>query len=282
MVSKDKVGIAKDWTQAEHSSMSLPLQSMQDMNQFLIALCGLPSSGKTTLARAIKEQIDSDTRVEIVSTDRWRDEAFYSDFKPEKEHLVRRDALENTSRLILEGVSVIHDDTNYYTSMRHELFDIAGKNKTVFAVIHVSTPVELAVQWNSLREKPVPNGVIEKIEDRFDIPGSKYAWDRPIATHNLGIDDIREAASKIVERLESLQPVSTHTTLSEQSIGNLLDVITRQVVKQFLDANPSFRKNPSVSKIRRSTLALARTQQLSSLETEQRLKENLEDFASKA
>ncbi|MFW9864373.1 MAG: AAA family ATPase, partial [Candidatus Thorarchaeota archaeon] len=95
------------------------------MERFLLALCGIPSSGKTTLARAIKDHLMKEIKVEIVSTDRWRDEEFYSDFKPEKERRVRREALEKTRRLVQDGMSVIHDDTNYYASMRHELFAIA-------------------------------------------------------------------------------------------------------------------------------------------------------------
>jgi len=252
------------------------------MDQFLLALCGIPSSGKTTLARAIKKQINSRIRLEIVSTDRWRDEDFYSDFRPEKEHRVRNDALENTRRLIEEGASVIHDDTNYYTSMRHELYDIARTNKTVFAVVHVSTPIELAVQWNMERENPVPNGVTEKIAERFDVPGSKYAWDRPIATHNLGIEDPNKAGSEVIERLDVLAPLRDGTGSSEKTIGDLLDVITRQVVKHFLDENPSLRRNSLVSKERRSILMHAKEQGLSPFETEQQFKAILRELASRA
>lgn len=219
--------------------------------------------------------------MEIVSTDRWRDEEFYSDFKPEKEHMVRKEALEKTRRLVQEGVSVIHDDTNYYASMRHELYDIARLNKSTFAVVHVSTPVELAVQWNMDRETPVPNGVIEKIAERLDVPGSRYAWDQPIATYNLGVDDSNKAGSEIVERIDSLAPIGVETSSSDMSTSDLLDVITRQVVKQFLDANPSMRKDPRVSKERRKLLTHAKDLGLSPFETEQRLGVILEDLASR-
>ncbi|MFW9912649.1 MAG: AAA family ATPase [Candidatus Thorarchaeota archaeon] len=242
------------------------------MEQFLLALCGIPSSGKTTLARAIKNYLMKEIRVEIVSTDRWRDEKFHSDFKPEKEHRVRREALERTRRLVESGMSVIHDDTNYYASMRHELYAIARQNKMAFGVVHVSTPIEHAIQWNVKRERPVPEGVLEKIADRFDVPGSKYAWDKPIATYNLMEDDIDEAGLEIVERLESLVAISSESHTSDKSMGNLLDTITRQVVKHFLDENPSMRQNPLVSKERKKLLRIARKQGLSPLETEQQLK----------
>jgi tRNA uridine 5-carbamoylmethylation protein Kti12 len=252
------------------------------MEQFLLAMCGIPSSGKTTLARAIKDHLMNEIKVEIVSTDRWRDEEFYSEFKPEKEHKVRWEALEDTRSLVQGGISVIHDDTNYYASMRHELFAIAKENKIAFAVVHVSTPVEHAVQWNMKRVKPVPDGVVEKIADRLDVPGSKYAWDKPIATYNLMEEDPSKAGAEIVERLDNLIAISSEARSSDKSMGNLLDTITRQVVKQFLDENPSMRENALVSKERRSLLKMAKKKGLSPLETEQRLEAILLELESRA
>jgi O-phosphoseryl-tRNA(Sec) kinase len=251
------------------------------MEQFLLALCGIPSSGKTTLARAIKNHLMKEIKVEIVSTDRWRDEEFHSDFKPEMEHKVRREALEETRRLVRSGMSVIHDDTNYYASMRHELYTIAKQNKIAFGVVHVSTPIEHATQWNVKREIPVPDGVIEKIAGRLDVPGSKYAWDKPIATYNLMEDDIDEAGLEIVERLDSLIGISSESHKSDKSMENLLDTITRQVVKHFLDANPAMRRNPLVSKERKRLLRIAKKQGLSPLESEQQLEAMLLELGSR-
>ncbi|MFW9889861.1 MAG: AAA family ATPase [Candidatus Thorarchaeota archaeon] len=251
------------------------------MEQFLLALCGIPSSGKTTLARVIESLLMNDIKVEIVSTDRWRDEKFYSDFKPEKERRVRREALERTRRLVQSGISVIHDDTNYYASMRHELYIIAKRIKIAFAVVHVSTPIEHAIQWNVKRENPVPDRVIEKISDRLDVPGSKYAWDKPIATYNPMQDDTSKAGREIVERLDSLVAISGEAYSSDRSMGNLLDTITRQVVRHFLDENPSMKQNPLVSKERRILLKIAKEQGLSPLETEQQLKVILLELGSR-
>ncbi|MHA1485102.1 MAG: AAA family ATPase, partial [Candidatus Thorarchaeota archaeon] len=92
------------------------------MNQFLLALCGLPASGKSSLADAIRVAVRSKgPKVEVVRTDEWRDDTYYSEFVPEKEGEVRQAALARVETLIGKGKSVVHADTNYYNSMRHEL-----------------------------------------------------------------------------------------------------------------------------------------------------------------
>ncbi len=60
------------------------------MNQFILALCGLPASGKSSLADAIRSTVYSKgLEVEVVRTDEWRDDAYYSDFVPEKEGCIQ-------------------------------------------------------------------------------------------------------------------------------------------------------------------------------------------------
>ncbi|MHA2140864.1 MAG: AAA family ATPase [Candidatus Thorarchaeota archaeon] len=252
------------------------------MQQFLLALCGIPSSGKTTLASAIESQPDFGTRIEIVSTDRWRDEEFYSDFRPEKEHNVRKKALETTRKLIREGVSVIHDDTNYYASMRHELYEIAMERACIFTVVYVSTSAETAVRWNQKRGSPIPEQVIRKIEEKLDLPGSKYAWDRPIAEVDPMTQKSHEAAQEIVDRLMAIPPIDTQTDQIAQtsSSATLLDVATRQVVSRFLKERPEYMTDSRVSKLRREFLAEARSQGYSAYDVDQKLTKRLKNLDS--
>ena len=73
------------------------------MSQFLIALCGLPASGKTTLAIELRNQAAPDIDLEIVCTDQWRDEVYYAEFRPENERYVWEKALRKTERLLSIG-----------------------------------------------------------------------------------------------------------------------------------------------------------------------------------
>jgi O-phosphoseryl-tRNA(Sec) kinase len=224
------------------------------MNQFILALCGLPAAGKSVLADAIQKALNYD--VEIVRTDEWRDDEYYADWKPEKEKSVRLKALERVKKFVAEGKSVIHDDTNYYTSMRHELFEIALDNKCGFAIIHVSTPVTTALRWNGDRgDSPIPDRVIEDIFERFDAPGRRYLWDNAELEVDMESQEVSEVVPQIVEILEELEPaIKPGPSLATSTEFNRLDTETRRIVSEFLKEHPEHRGNREVSNVRREVL----------------------------
>ncbi len=227
------------------------------MQQFILALCGLPASGKSTLADAIQNALNN--RVEIVRTDEWRNDEYYTDWKPEKEKPVRMKALERVKDLIAAGKSVIHDDTNYYTSMRHELFKIAIENKCGFAIVHVATPVVVALRWNKARsESRIPDKVIKDILERFDNPGHRYLWDTSDLEVSLELQEIDRVVSEIIEILEGLEPAREPKPRLVTSIEfGRLDTATRLTVSKFLQEYPDLRGNREVSIIRRDFLRKA-------------------------
>ena len=224
------------------------------MNQFILALCGLPASGKSALADIIQEALNAE--VVIVRTDDWRDDKYYTDWKPEKEKPVRQMALKQLRNLAAEGKSVIHDDTNYYASMRHELFEVAVENKCGFVIIHVSTPVDTALKWNRAREdSPIPDSVIEDIFERFDYPGQRYLWDNADIEVDMESQNVSIVVPEILEILDNLEPVMKQSPgLIINTEFERLDTETRHIVSKFLQEHPEQRNNKEVSVIRKSVL----------------------------
>jgi O-phosphoseryl-tRNA(Sec) kinase len=241
------------------------------MKQFLLVLCGIPASGKTILANEIKDSLNQNVQVEIVNTDEWRDKAYYSIFSPENENQVREQALKRTEFLLSIGKSVIHDDTNYYTSMRHELYDLARINECVFAVIFVTTPLEIALEWNLRRKTMIPERVVARIQDRLDRPGTKYAWDKPIAEVDLTTVRTSHAAMEIIHELEKLDPATITKPDPGETIHTLRDKVTRLVIAKFLRENQYLRNNDDVHKIRKDILLDAKQKNSSVKETKERL-----------
>jgi O-phosphoseryl-tRNA(Sec) kinase len=228
------------------------------MTKFLLALCGLPASGKTTLAEQIRNRLKPQSRVEIVSTDKWRDQDYYARFVPKKEHAVRQGALEVTAKTLSRGTSVIHDDTNYYSSMRHELYEIAKGNRCAFAVVHVCTPLEVVVKWNQSRANPLPEEVILKIARNFESPGSKYQWDRAIAVVDLSQIRAEDAALEVAKAIRALKTTHEKTIAAREREVDELDIATRQAVASFLKEFESYRNAARVHRIRRTILAECR------------------------
>ncbi|MHA2424412.1 MAG: AAA family ATPase [Candidatus Thorarchaeota archaeon] len=244
------------------------------MTQFLLALCGIPASGKTTIARDILEATKIQWNSILVSTDDWRDVEFYSSFKPEKEGEVRKKALNLTRTLLARKQSVIHDDTNYYSSMRHELLCLAEEFECIFGIVYVKTPLDVALQWNGQRGTIIPPEVVTKIHDKFDSPGEKYAWDVPVYEVDLNRTEISVAVTEIVERLGTLQPI-TQKDSAKPGLMEQFDTATRRVVKEFLVEETSYRNDPAVSRIRKETLQEAIRERWSLEDTKKTLWERL-------
>jgi O-phosphoseryl-tRNA(Sec) kinase len=251
------------------------------MKQFLLVLCGIPASGKSMLANELSHQLNQYSQVEVVSTDNWRDDAYYSNFSPENETQVRITALKETESFLSIDKSIIHDDTNYYTSMRHELYDLARLYECVFAVVHISTPLEIALEWNLRRETIIPEHVIRRIHDKLDSPGTKYSWDKPIAKVDLSSVGTSQAARDIIHDLEKLEPSSFSKPDSGETIHSLRDKLTRLVISRFLRENPSFRNDNEVHRIRKAILQDAKKNNLSIEDTNEQLEFELRKLATR-
>jgi O-phosphoseryl-tRNA(Sec) kinase len=233
------------------------------MNQFILALCGLPASGKSVLAEAIQKALKFE--VEIVGTDDWRDNDYYTEWKPEKEGPVRQAALDRVKKLVEQGKSVIHDDTNYYSSMRHELLKIAIASRCGFSIIHVTTPVTVALQWNRKRaDTRIPDSVIEAIFERFDVPGRRYLWDNSDLEVNMESQELISVIPEIMDILDELEPALEPVPKIVTNIEfERLDTETRLIVSKFLEEHPEQRGNREVSTIRRSVLRTANNRSVS-------------------
>ena len=251
------------------------------MHQFLLITCGLPASGKTTLAKILTASLAAEVDVVIVSTDKWRDKTYYEEFKPENERIVREKALRKTKSILAEGKSVIHDDTNYYTSMRHELFETAEKYGASFGILYLTTPIDVCFMWNKDREYEIPIEVIRKIDERLDIPRSKYAWDREIISIDLSVIDVKTAVDKIVSRVRNLTSIRIDRIETSQTVAEERDIRTRQVISEFLNENEKFQSEQIVHQIRAEILRDANREELSVDATVEMLWKKLRNLAKR-
>ncbi len=211
---------------------------------FLICLVGLPASGKSNFANKLKIALEKkfeNLNIKIIDPDIIRYSLTPDKFDHEKEQIIRNENLRVIWNELKKGNIVISDDLNYYTSMRHELKDVAESLNLFLFIIYISTPIEICLKWNEKRGEPIPNTVIYKINERFD-KFYKYKWDIPDVMYDLShITDlnqiIKDTLTKIQEKRDFIisKPKKVEINNIVSNINNeSLDRITRLYVNTLL------------------------------------------------
>ncbi|MFW9829581.1 MAG: hypothetical protein ACFFEY_18550, partial [Candidatus Thorarchaeota archaeon] len=163
-------------------------------------------------------------------------------FDPHKEYLVKNKNLKAIRNELKKGNIVISDDLNYYSSMRHDLKEIADLFRLHYFIIHISTPLAICIKWNEERGKPIPNIVINRISDKFD-KFNKYKWDKPFMQLNLSeIADIKLEIKKVLRKIDHdlKSAFEKEKKFPKYNIYNeSLDKITRIQVSKLL-LNPKY------------------------------------------
>lgn len=257
----------------------------------LIILSGLPSSGKSTLAReiAIILELDLAMKTIIIESDAIRNMIpSYREqrFNPEHEPVVRSAMFSLIKYFLQQGYLVINDDMNYYKSMRHDLREIALKISVPFAIIYISTPREVALSWNEKRGLPIPQEVIEDAFNKFDIPGKDYEWDNPLLTVDLSAVKPKTAAKETVILIEDLllKPSTEEArTVIEPSKEDrqkeAIDKLTRKIISETIADKKNEELAKNLSEVRREFVKNAIKNKLTLDEVNVKFKELVDKVA---
>ena len=111
-------------------------------NPTLYILCGLPFSGKSTFGKALSQQIGA----EYIGFDTTWEDMHDTIDEQDKDNTWRivRDYGKNKARtFLIEGKSVVYDETNVGYDHRQELRDFAQKAGVDSTVVYINTPKEI-------------------------------------------------------------------------------------------------------------------------------------------
>lgn len=151
----------------------------------LLLTRGLPASGKTTWAREWVAEAPGD-RTRINRDDLRMMTGGVQIFDAAGEKLITKIQHSAVSIALKNGKSVVVDDTNLNPKFARALADVARVNWAEVRTIDdfLGVPVEECKRRNSLREKKVPESVIDRMHKQFiegktqpDLNVSAEAWD---------------------------------------------------------------------------------------------------------
>ncbi|MEM3649188.1 MAG: AAA family ATPase [Candidatus Jordarchaeaceae archaeon] len=206
----------------------------------LIIFCGIPSIGKTLIARRLAIELEkSGYPTVVLGSDDIRRlvPAHVEKFNPEREEFIRETTLHMVDYFLSTGKTVISDDTNYYNAMRRDLIKIAQKNKTDYAIVYIHAPLELALEWNRERGEPIPAEVVNRIHGRFDVPGKKYKWDQPIVSIDRSKESLEDSVKIILQKLKEGKPQKSGEpkVLYRAGKSEEIDRLTRRITGKILE-----------------------------------------------
>src|SRR6056297_1101794 len=191
----------------KEEDLSQLLEAQEDLlfnlrDPIVLILIGVPASGKTTIAKHMKELLsDYFDEILILDIDKIRKEMFGEEFKPENESKVRNEQRRRVEEFLGENKVVIVDDLNYFISMRHEFYEIAMDKDGVYFPIYVKAPLQVCIERNNERGNPIPNEKIKEINKKLDIPGIRYTWDHPKLIIDTSVMNFGEIKHTIVSQL---------------------------------------------------------------------------------
>lgn len=181
----------------------------------LVAMCGIPFSGKTTVARELSDRCG----LALVSVDGIVGELGVEIGPDGIEHRGWARAMavgfDRTRNLLAEGTSVVYDHANHSRRNRERCRRIATQNGAAFRLVWVDTPVAearrrlLANRANPWRAD-VPDASFREIVAQFEPPLDEPEVIR--VSPGIGLDEV-------VREILSRSPDSRHSERSEESPG---------------------------------------------------------------
>ncbi|MEW6327481.1 MAG: AAA family ATPase [Thermodesulfobacteriota bacterium] len=145
----------------------------------VIIFCGIPGSGKSTVARRLREELEKRGRTELLVSDQIRSPVYRKIFRWLKENLDRADY-------------IIIDATFHKTKWRDEVFMTAGADNVL--VVHLHCSLKTCLERNKKRKPALPERVIYVIDRAMERPVHP---DISIDTDEIGPE---EAVSMILNR----------------------------------------------------------------------------------
>ena len=193
----------------------------------LVVFCGIPGSGKTTIASALAVKLSRSAHIE---TDRVRDMVLPQKYSAAESRFVYSAVIAMGRSALISGYDAILDGTFLREDFRKEALDRLEHLSAAHLVVHVVCDPELAMRRNAGRKNAVPKERLMRIYRNFEVPKDAVTIDTSKVSPE-------EAAEILLARLEAKTFVRT-----TESVGPAYNDSARRT---FLDGpRGPFRSRP--------------------------------------
>lgn len=196
----------------------------------VVILCGLPASGKSTIAGKLKSERSEAVHVvdyDVINRRLMKEgEMDEQGFDPEVWRKSRQLAVEEMRTVLgraVESTVVIMDDNNFLRSMRKTVCKAAWEEKTAVCGVFVECPLGECLERNSERRFRVPQGVITGMLEVLEPPR---------------VGDGEEDGEVGWERKIPVVHVSSNGEDALSEIDRVIDLARRQDIPDFRDREP--------------------------------------------
>lgn len=152
------------------------------MKKTLIMMCGIPASGKSTVAYDLAKRLEEQKSI-IVSMDSIREEWFGTRKCQDRGDEVYAQSVEDALWAFENFNVVIYDATNRTKKARKQLVkDIRKYYDCIIYCVYMNTPLEIAFERNAKRDESiqVPSEVIRYMYDSLQPPTEKEKYFKEI------------------------------------------------------------------------------------------------------
>lgn len=173
-------------------------------------LCGLPASGKSTVAQKLAEEYDAI----IFSSDALREEMFGDINNQEHNQEVFMELHKRIKDCLKNGKNAIMDSTNISYKRRMGLLAELKNIPCEKICVLMATPYEECLKRNAERERKVPEHVIKRMYMNFNIPYFYEGWDCIKIEYSEGSRSSYGLVNKWLDAVMSYNQENSHHALT--------------------------------------------------------------------